>query len=78
MIPKHPPVYKIKDYNGEELEGVFYAEELQRVVKKDDVYKVEKVLAKKTVGGKVKVLVKWRGYPNTFNSWIWKADLENI
>ena len=78
LIPKSPPVYKIKDYNGEELEGVFYAEELQRVVKKDDVYKVEKVLAKKTVGGKVKVLVKWRGYPNTFNSWIWKADLENI
>ena len=56
----------------------FYTEELQKIVKRDDVYKVEKVLAKKKVEGKVKVLVKWKGYPSTFNSWIWNSELQNL
>jgi hypothetical protein len=34
---------RIEDDNGEELEGTFYAKELQHVVKKDDVYEVEEV-----------------------------------
>ena len=35
---------------------MFYAEELQKVHKPDDIYKVEWILAEKN--GKVKVLVK--------------------
>ena len=42
--PSDPPVYKIKDYNGEILGGNFYAFELQRVIKEDDVYKINKIL----------------------------------
>ena len=34
--------YRIVDDHGEELEGTFYAKELQQVVKTDDVYEVEK------------------------------------
>ena len=37
-------VYKIKDYNGKVLGGNFYAFELQRVIKEDDVYKTDKIL----------------------------------
>ena len=77
IIPRSPLVYGIKDYHGEELQGVFYAEELQKVRKTDDVYRVEKVMARKTVNGKVKVLVKWQGYPNKFNR-IFKSDLKNL
>ena len=77
-IQRRPPVYRIKDYHGEELEGVFYAQKLQKVSKTDDIYKVEKVLAKKKEGGKIKVLVKWQGYPSTFNSRIWQSDLKNL
>ena len=27
-LPRHPPVYRIKDLNGEEIEGIFYAAEM--------------------------------------------------
>ena len=36
------PVYKLKDDAGEVLDGTFYEAELQKVIKEDDVYRVEK------------------------------------
>ena len=42
-----PPVYVVKDDGEELLEGIFYGEELQKVIKTDDVYKVEEVLKKR-------------------------------
>ena len=62
IIPRVPPVYRLRDYIDDEIEGVFYAEELQKVQKSDDVYKIEKILAERKENGKVKVLVKWLGY----------------
>jgi hypothetical protein len=46
--------YRIVDDHGEELEGTFYAKELQHVVKTDDVYEVEEILAykKRRIGKK--------------------------
>ena len=41
-IPRDPPVYKLKDYDDEELKGTFYDKELQKIIKQDDVYEVEK------------------------------------
>ena len=71
-------MYKIQDYNGEELEWTFYEKELQ-VVKKDDVYEVQEILAykKRRVGKKiiVEVKVRWKGYPPSFDSWIPQSDL---
>jgi hypothetical protein len=37
QIPRDPPVYKLKDLDGEELKGTFYEKELQKVIKGDDV-----------------------------------------
>ena len=62
IIPRVPLVYRLRDYAQDEIEGVFYAEELQKVLKSDDIYKIEKMLAEKKENGKVKVLVKWLGY----------------
>ena len=59
------PYYYLKDLNGEKLQGTFYQEELQKT-KQDDLYTIEKIL--KT--NKDKIYVKWRGYDNSFNSWI--------
>ena len=70
------PVYLNKDDTGEILEGTFYSEELQNVIKKDDVYKIEMILKKIKKRRRVQYLVKWLRYPDTFNSWIFKQDLQ--
>ena len=44
QVPRDPPVYKLKDCDGEELKGTFYEKELQKVIKSDDVYEVEKII----------------------------------
>ena len=78
IIPRVPPVYRLRDYAEDEIEGVFYAEESQKVHKLDDIYKIEKILAEKKENGKVKVLVKWLGYDKKFNSWIPKSELRKL
>ena len=50
------PVYKLKDDAGEILVGTFYEAELQKVIKEDDVYRVEKVLRKRKRKGVVEYL----------------------
>ena len=64
-----PVTYKIADLNGEEIQGTFYEAELQKT--NQDVYRIEKVVKK----GKTKSLVKWKGYPASFNSWVSNQDL---
>ena len=64
------PYYYLKDLNNEKLQGTFYQEELQKT-KQDDLYTIEKIL--KT--NKDKIYVKWRGYDNSFNSWINKNNV---
>ena len=68
-------VYEIEDLEGEPIIGKFYKEELSRVHKKDNVYKVEK---RKKVKGKKMVLIKWLGYDSKHNSWIPESDIQNI
>ena len=75
-IETSPSVYLVKDDHGKILEGTFYAEELQKFIMTDDVYKIETILKKRKKGRKVQYLVKWLGYPESFNSWIFKQDLQ--
>jgi len=60
----NPPTYKITDYNGEEIEGTFYEQELQKT--KQEIFRIEKIIRKR--GNKS--FVKWLGYPESFNSWV--------
>jgi hypothetical protein len=64
------PVYKLKDLNDEELDSIFYEHELVRAAKPDrrKKFDVEEVLEEKGD----KMLVKWVGYPASFNEWIRK------
>ena len=57
---------------------MFYAEELQKVQKSDDIYKIEKILAEKKENGKAKVLVKWLGYDKKSNTWVPKSELRKL
>ena len=66
-----PPVYRLVDDLGEVLDGTFYEPELQKVlVSKDKLYRVESVLQRRKVGKRTEALVKWYGYPTSFNRWI--------
>jgi len=65
-----PPTYAIVDYGGEEIAGKFYAEELQKVTKTDDVFDVERIIKSRKRGGVTEHFVKWKGYPEKFNSWV--------
>ena len=62
--------YVINDLNGEEVIGTFYEKELQKIDQQK--FRIEKVIKKK--GNKL--YVKWKGYDNSFNSWIDKKDLK--
>ena len=64
-----PWTYVINDLNGEEIIGTFYENELQKTNHKE--FRIEKVLQKKGV----KLYVKWKGYDNSFHSWIDKKDI---
>ena len=78
QIPRDPPVYKLKDYDDEELKGTFYDKELQKVLKQDDIYEVEKILKKRGRGRNIQYFVKWAGYPNKFNSWVSASEINKI
>ena len=72
-----PPTYVIIDTKGEEIHGTFYEPELQKT--NQTIYRVEKVLKRRTMkGGQKQVYVKWKGYNNTFNSWIPVEDVQQL
>ena len=52
----------------EPIIGKFYEEELSAANKKDDVYRVEKILKMEKVKGKKMALVKWLGYDDKQSS----------
>ena len=74
---KNIPLYHLTSYDGkEEIEGGFYGFELTPT--NLDVFKIEKILRKKTVKGKKYVYVKWLGYGNEANEWIPEEDVQDI
>ena len=59
-----PITYKITHMNGEDIQGTFYEQELQKT--KQEIFRIEKIIRKR--GNKC--LVKWLGYPDSFNTWV--------
>ena len=56
--------YKLTDYNGEEIQGLFYEQELQKT--KQEIFRIAKIIRQQ--GNKS--LVKWLGYNHSFNTWV--------
>ena len=59
-----PWTYVIIDLNGEEIIGTFYGKELQKTNQEE--FRIEKVIKRKGD----KIYAKWKGYGNSFNSYI--------
>lgn len=62
-IPRTPPLYKLENHDGEPIEGSFYEAELQKV---------------KMAANKKQVFVRWKNWPEKFNSWVTFSDVVGI
>ena len=62
-----PWTYVISDLYGKKIYGTFYEKKLQKTSQQK--FRIEKVIKKSD-----KLYVKWKGYDNSFNSWINKKD----
>jgi hypothetical protein len=72
------PFYELQDLNETPIDGQFYQEVLVTVRNsKRQEYKTHKILRKRTRHGIRKVLVHWKVYPFTFDSWI-PASVKNV
>ena len=72
-----PHTYVVRDSKANPIRGAFYAEEMQSV-DEPEFHKVEKILGEKTVKGVKFKLVKWLGYPDSFNSWEPASEVRDI
>ena len=73
------PMYQLKDYQNDVVESYFYEAELQLAFFDENMeYKIEKILKKRKRKGISEVLVKWKGWPNKFNSWIPETDMKEL
>ena len=59
-----PQTYFVNDLNDEEIIGTLYEKELQKINQKE--FRIEKAIKRK--GNRL--YVKWKGYNDSFNSWI--------
>lgn len=72
------PVYKLKDWSGEDVQGTFYQEELQAATP-NTTYKIESILKRrKRRGQAAEVLVRWLHWPDKYNSWIAASDMKRF
>ena len=69
------PAYKIRELDDTPVKGTFYEQDLQKVHVPDDAFfRVEKVLKRQ----KGQALVKWKGWPDKYNSWIPSSELTKL
>jgi len=72
VVPGVVPTYKICEWDDTPVKGTFYEADLQKVhVSEDALFRIEKVLKRK----KDLMLVKWKGWPEKYNSWIANQDV---
>ena len=79
VVNKYQKPQYILSLDGRRFNRRFYPEELQPVkINNDSLFLVEKVLKFRTVDQQKQALVKWKGYPNSFNEWIPMDQIQNL
>ena len=72
VVPGPVLTNKIEELDGTPLKGTFYKQDFQKVFIDDEtMWRVEKVLKRR---GK-QALVRWKGWPSKYKSWILQSDL---
>jgi len=65
-----PVTYNLQDFTGKPIAGSFYSEEICKTKYPKD-YLIDKIIRKKGD----KLFVKWLGFDNSHNSWIYTRDI---
>jgi hypothetical protein len=79
VIKRQPPVYKLEDLMHEEITGIFYEQEVQKVtLNKNSEYFIDKILQTRKKAGRKEALVAWEGWPSKFNSWVDYNKIKNL
>lgn len=71
------PQYRLKDYAGELVKGTFYEHQLKKACEQT-TYLVEKVLRTRKRRGHKQLLVRWRGWPAKYDSWVGEEDVSAL
>jgi len=72
-------VYYLNDYDGERVDGPFYASELTPVkFDPEAFFKIEKVLKTRVRGGARESLVKYQSWPSKYNQWIPTSSIKTL
>jgi len=76
-VGKKIPLYHLESYDSKEkIKGGFYDFELTKTSR--DVFRIEKVLREKITPAGKEYFVKWKGFSDTYNSWVKEADITKI
>jgi hypothetical protein len=80
VIPRVPqPVYELSDLQNRRIEEQFYNYELVKVaVTPETKFRIDKIVHTRNKNGIKQHLVKWKGYDNTFNSWVNAREINKI
>ena len=72
ILHTKPVTYRVVNLQGETVTGSFYEPELQKTTQ--EIFRIEKVIRRE----RKRALVKWRGYPDQFNSWVPMSELNKL
>ena len=75
-MPK--PVYELSDLQHRSTERQFYSFDLGKVtLSPETAFQMDKIVRTRNKNG-IKQHFKWKGYDNTFNSWVKASDIKKI
>jgi len=80
MREQNIPMYRVTDYEGENIDGSFYENEMQRVnpPSKNDLFVIDKIIDRK-VEDKVKMVkVRYRFWPVKYDRWIKESSIKDL
>ena len=78
LLKQGIPMYRLKDLKDEDVKGLFYTSALQKVDKDENsLWFIGRVLKRRKRNKNVELLVKWQGFPDTFNSWVDANDIKD-
>jgi hypothetical protein len=70
------PVYKVQNQEKEIQKQRYYPEEIQKV--SENLYRIEKIIRRRTRNGIKECLIKWLNYPHNYNSWVKETEIHKL